>query len=270
MLQRSPVESCRGTGPLLPSAAFLLPPSLFFFLNFPLFITSLFLSPSVLSPLYPFLFSISCPSPAVPLSLSHSLSLCVSLSLSLSFSLSLSLSLSLALSLSELSPIHPLLHLSFVICTAQQHGVKTSLDKPTSAINANCFTLKLQTSPTPDPYFSVHEYENMDLEGLQNRKVGPTMTKNTDRMCRRSLLYSLVQWNWFSDVTHPCNSGSSSDPRGPIALHQAVKNPLEKSVFKPYNTGSPSQITALYCSYFQMSAHRGFAQFLYRLLITSC
>ena len=35
-------------------------------------------------------------------------------------------------------------------------------------------------------------------------------------------IYSLVQWNWFSDVTHACNSGASSDHRDPISLHQAV------------------------------------------------
>ena len=36
------------------------------------------------------------------------------------------------------------------------------------------------------------------------------------------VMYSLVQWNWFSDVTDACNSGASSDHRGPISLHQAV------------------------------------------------
>ena len=36
------------------------------------------------------------------------------------------------------------------------------------------------------------------------------------------LLHSLVQWNWFSDVTNTCNAGASSDQREPISLHQAV------------------------------------------------
>ena len=40
-------------------------------------------------------------------------------------------------------------------------------------------------------------------------------------VCRRGL-YSLVQWNWFSDVIDACNSGASSDHREPISLHQAV------------------------------------------------
>ena len=38
----------------------------------------------------------------------------------------------------------------------------------------------------------------------------------------RPAKYSLVQWNWFSDVTDACNSGASSDRREPISLHQAV------------------------------------------------
>ena len=36
--------------------------------------------------------------------------------------------------------------------------------------------------------------------------------------------YSLVQWNWSSDVTDACNSGASSDHREPISLHQAVQS----------------------------------------------
>ena len=35
-------------------------------------------------------------------------------------------------------------------------------------------------------------------------------------------LYSLVQWNWFSDVTDACNSGVSSDHGEPISLHEAL------------------------------------------------
>ena len=35
-------------------------------------------------------------------------------------------------------------------------------------------------------------------------------------------MYSLVQWNWFSEVTEACTSGASSDVREPISLHQAV------------------------------------------------
>ena len=34
--------------------------------------------------------------------------------------------------------------------------------------------------------------------------------------------YSLVQWNWFSDVTDACNSGASGNHKEPISLHQAV------------------------------------------------
>ena len=43
-------------------------------------------------------------------------------------------------------------------------------------------------------------------------------------------LYSLVQWNWFSDVTEACNSGASSDGREPISLHQAVGLPHNRHV----------------------------------------
>ena len=38
----------------------------------------------------------------------------------------------------------------------------------------------------------------------------------------RSFQYSLVQWNWYSDITDACNSGASGDHREPISLHQAV------------------------------------------------
>ena len=41
-------------------------------------------------------------------------------------------------------------------------------------------------------------------------------------LCTLHLMYSLVQWNWFSDVTDACNSGASGDHREPISLHQAV------------------------------------------------
>ena len=42
-------------------------------------------------------------------------------------------------------------------------------------------------------------------------------------------IYSLVQWNLFSDVAHACNSGASSDHTEPISLHQAVctVNPVQ-------------------------------------------
>ena len=41
--------------------------------------------------------------------------------------------------------------------------------------------------------------------------------------------YSLVQWNWFSDVTDACNSGASSDHGEPISLHQAVNGIFTKA-----------------------------------------
>ena len=41
--------------------------------------------------------------------------------------------------------------------------------------------------------------------------------------------YSLVQWNWFSDITDKCNSGASSDHREPISLHQAVHTKWQSS-----------------------------------------
>ena len=40
--------------------------------------------------------------------------------------------------------------------------------------------------------------------------------------CCLPLVYSLMQWNWFSDVTDACNSGASSDHREPISPHHAV------------------------------------------------
>ena len=48
--------------------------------------------------------------------------------------------------------------------------------------------------------------------------------------------YSLVQLNWFSDVTDACNSGASSDHREPISLHQAV-HAVKRRLF-PQQTAS--------------------------------
>ena len=42
------------------------------------------------------------------------------------------------------------------------------------------------------------------------------------KYCKTISLYSLVQWNWFSDVTDACNSGASIDHREPTSLHQDV------------------------------------------------
>ena len=46
--------------------------------------------------------------------------------------------------------------------------------------------------------------------------------RHASGQCANYQIYSLVQWNWFSDVTDACNSGASSDVREPISLHQAV------------------------------------------------
>ena len=44
-----------------------------------------------------------------------------------------------------------------------------------------------------------------------------------------SIMYSLVQWNWFSDVTGWPEVPAYSDDREPISLHQAVLHMMRKA-----------------------------------------
>ena len=61
-----------------------------------------------------------------------------------------------------------------------------------------------------------------DLQGLLSAELDLELFVHT-QMYDQIETYSLVHWNWFSDVTDACNSGASSDVREPISLHQAVR-----------------------------------------------
>ena len=83
----------------------------------------------------------------------------------------------------------------------------------------------------PDPVGSrpaPHTFPDPSPESDSSRFARSLNLPNS--VCVVPRMYSLVQWNWFSDVTDACNSGASSDHREPISLHRAVQSGVVKLV----------------------------------------
>ena len=103
----------------------------------------------------------------------------------------------------------------------QKSLLKDTLQK--QLLNVNTHTSIMQSIPAGT---EIHEQQNTNYKsGISFKMKRWKGKEHVFRAHRRlnDILYSLVQWNWFSDVTECMKLRGIQWHKKPISLHQAVR-----------------------------------------------